>query len=71
MFNGDGVDKTYPIRLDEGQSGSTWTFLSNFRDPSDPPTRAFFRSEVGKIYTTNLSKDVLKAILGQSRETVS
>ena len=33
LFNGDGVHKTYSIRLGEGESGSTWTYLSTAREP--------------------------------------
>lgn len=67
MFSGDGVPKTYPIILNEGQSGSTWVTLFSYRDSlkRDPPNRAFFRSETGKIYTTKLSKNVLKVLRGQ------
>jgi len=67
VFAGDKADKTYPIRLKEGQSGSTWTYLVELRDsllgnPNNFPARGFFRSEADKIYSTKLSKVVVRAL---------
>ena len=65
MFTGHGAFNTYPIKLGEGESGSTFAYLSTRRDPLNPPIKAAFRSETGKIYTTNLSKEVLKVLMDQ------
>ena len=65
MFTGDGACNTYPIKLGEGESGSTPAYLSIPRDPLNPPIWAAFRSETGKIYKTKISKDVLKVLMDQ------
>ncbi len=70
-FTGDGWDKQYPIRLDEGESGSTWISLTVIReglrrDGEMPPFWAYFQAESGKTYKSKVPRMMARVLLDES-----
>ncbi len=67
-FRGDGWDKQYPIKLNEGQSGDTWTTLRSIRDrlrreDRKPPIWAYFQTESGKTYKRKVPREIVKVLV--------
>jgi hypothetical protein len=67
LFTGDGAGRSFPHRLEEGESHHTWIYVAamqeRFRqDEVRPPIWAYWATETGHIYKTRLSKKLLKEI---------
>lgn len=64
-FTGNGWDKTYPIRLAEGESGSTATNLHSLANRTRKgeikhPMWAYFKSQAGKEYKSRIPKRIIQ-----------
>ena len=67
-FTGEGWDKQYPMRLDEGESGDTWVSLNRIharlrQDERKPPIWAYFQTEVGKTYKSRIPRAMERVLL--------
>lgn len=68
-FTGDGLDKNeLPKKLGEGESFDTWTFLLRFRESLRskglaPKLKAYWQTEAGDMYTTNVPKNIGRFLL--------
>ena len=67
-FMGEGLGKTFPMSLEEGKSGDTWSYLNPTRERLKregikPPVWAYFQTEAGKRYKSKVPKSILKVIL--------
>ncbi len=70
-FMGEGLGKTFPLSLDEGKSGDTWSYLSRtrkrlIREGIKPPIWAYFQTEAGRTYKSKVSKKIVKVLLADS-----
>ena len=68
-FMGDGLGKTFPMTLAEGQSGVTWTYLHSIQETLrsggiKPPIWAYYESEAGRLYKSKISTQTVKVLLG-------
>jgi len=67
-FSGDGLAKQYPMRLAEGENGSTSTRLSSLQsrfksEGWKSPMWGYFTSEAGKTYKVKVSRRMVKVFL--------
>jgi hypothetical protein len=74
-FTGEGWDKQYPIRLEEGQSGDTWTSLKSMqvrlkREGIKPPIWAYFQTESGKTYKSKVPRRMARVLFEGSAEGI-
>ena len=68
LFGGDGLGKSLPKKLDEGESFDTWIYLKGIqerlgRDSIRPPIWAYWATEAGQVYTKTLPKRLMSGLL--------
>jgi hypothetical protein len=67
LFNGDGIGKSFPHRLEEGESHNTWAYVATMReafgqDNGRPPIWAYWATETGQVYKSRLPKKLIRVL---------